>query len=57
MVLQRVSATDAEARREAIMFLSEVMREQPIRDGGAFALKVVVSRSGIEICRVAASVS
>lgn len=57
MVLQGVSATDGDARREAIMFLSEMMREQPIRDGGAFALEVVVSRSGIEICRVAASVS
>ncbi|MND58626.1 hypothetical protein D3C80_497950 [compost metagenome] len=46
MVLQGVSATDADARREAILFLSEMMREQPIRDGGAFALEVVVSRSG-----------
>ena len=57
MVLQGVSATDGDARREAIMFLSEMMREQPIRDGGAFALEVVVRCAGREICRVEASVS
>lgn len=53
--LQGAAATDAEAWREAVLFLSEMLRENPMREGGAFSLQVIVRHDGREICRVGAS--
>jgi len=39
MALQGAASTDAEAWREAILFLSEMLREKPVREGGAFSLQ------------------
>ena len=55
MAFQGAASTDAEAWREAILFLSEMLREQPVREGGAFSLEVIVRNDGREICRVGAS--
>lgn len=55
MALQGEAPTDAEAWREAILFLSEMLREKPIREGRAFSLQVIVRNEGREICRVGAS--
>lgn len=55
MALRGAASTDAEAWREAILFLSEMLREKPVREGGAFALEVIVCNDGREICRVGAS--
>lgn len=49
------ASTDDEAWREAILFLSEMLREKPVREGGAFSLQVIVRNEGREICRVGAS--
>jgi hypothetical protein len=48
------ASTDGEARREAVLFLSELLRETP-GEGGAFSLQVIVRNEGREICRVSAS--
>lgn len=53
--LQGAASTDAEAWREAILFLSEMLREMPVREGGAFSLQIIVRNEGREICRVGAS--
>lgn len=53
--LQGAAATDAEAWQEAVLFLSEMLRENPMREGGAFSLQVIVRHDGREICRVGAS--
>lgn len=55
MRLQGAASTDAEAWRQAILFLSEMLREKPVREGGAFALQIIVRNEGREICRVGAS--
>lgn len=55
MPLQGAASTDAEAWREAILFLSEMLREKPVREGGAFSLQIIVRNEGREICRVGAS--
>jgi len=53
--LQGAASTDAEAWREAILFLSEMLREKPVREGGVFSLQIIVRNEGREICRVGAS--
>ncbi|HAL07573.1 MAG TPA: hypothetical protein DCP26_09525 [Brevundimonas sp.] len=55
MALQGAASTDAEAWREAILFLSEMLREKPVREGGSFSLQIIVRKEGREICRVGAS--
>ncbi len=55
LALQGVASTDADAWREAILFLSEMLREKPMREGGAFSLRIIVRHEGREICRVGAS--
>lgn len=55
MALQGAASTDAEAWREAVLFLSEILREKPAREGGVFSLEVVVRQEGREVCRVGAS--
>lgn len=55
MALQGEASSDAEARREAVLFLSEMLREKPLREGGAFSLQVIVRNEGREIGRVSAS--
>ncbi len=55
MALEGGASTDAEAWREAILFLSEMLREKPVREGGAFSLQIIVRKEGREICRVGAS--
>lgn len=55
VALQGAASTDADAWREAILFLSEMLREKPMREGGAFSLRIIVRHEGREICRVGAS--
>jgi len=55
MALQGAASTDAEAWQEAILFLSEMLRERPVREGGVFSLEVIVRNEGREVCRVGAS--
>lgn len=55
MAFHGAASTDAEAWREAVLFLSEMLREKPVQDGGAFFLQVVVRNRGREICRLGAS--
>lgn len=55
MALQGAATTDAEAWREAILFLSEMLRDEPVQGDGAFSLQVIVRNEGREICRVSAS--
>lgn len=47
--------SDADAWREAIMFMSEMLRENPIREGGAFCLQLIVKDGDREICRIGAA--
>ncbi|ANF54009.1 hypothetical protein NI454_08415 [Brevundimonas diminuta] len=55
MALQSVASSDADAWREAVLFLSEILRERPVREGGAFLLEIIVRNEGREVCRVCAS--
>ncbi len=55
VALQGAASTDADARREAILFLSEMLREKPMREGGAFSLRIIVRHEGREVCQVGAS--
>jgi hypothetical protein len=55
MALQGAASTDAEAWREAVLYLSEILSEKPAREGGVFSLEVVVRQEGREVCRVGAS--
>ncbi|MNW10070.1 hypothetical protein D3C71_2072090 [compost metagenome] len=49
------ASSDAAARQEAVLFLSEILRETPLSEGGAFSLHVVVESEGREVCRLKAS--
>ena len=55
MALQSAAPSDADAWREAVLFLSEILRERPVREGGAFSLEIIVRDEGREVCRVGAS--
>jgi len=57
MALQSAAPSDADAWREAVLFLSEILRERPVREGGAFSFEIIVRNEGREVCRVGASSS
>lgn len=48
------ACSDADAWREAILFLSEMLREINVQEGGPFSLQVIVQSGGGEVCRVTA---
>ena len=55
MVLEGEALSDAHAWRDAVMLVSEIMREKPVLESGSFNVKVEVrTPAGRSVCCVEA---
>lgn len=55
MVLEGEAPSDAGAWRDAVMLVSEIMREKPVLESGSFTVKVEVkTQAGRSVCCVEA---